>query len=126
MGGISPRETGGGSGGGGALGTYVAYASAAGAVDNVKPAATWPTGFGRIGVTLPGGAASWTGLVAGTDGQMALIMNLDAAANLSLDREDAGSLAANRFDAPGTPLVLPPGASVLAVYTVTVARWQLV
>src|SRR6478735_9923120 len=65
------------AGGGGVGGTYLAYASAAGSLNNVTPAGFAST-VGLLDVTLASGAATWTGLVAGADKQTLVIANADA------------------------------------------------
>lgn len=107
------------------LAAYAAFASPAGANNDVVPGAGWPTGIGRLDVTLAAGVANWTGMVAGTDGQMVLLANADAANTLTLNNQNVGSAAANRFRGPGD-LALPPGDTVLAVYYAgSVNRWVL-
>ncbi len=105
--------------------TYLSYASSAGANNDVNPGGGWPTDIGRLDVTLAGGNANWTGLVAGVDGQAVLISNIDAANTLTLNNQNAGSSAANRFRS-SADAVLGPGATVLATYYAgTVNRWVL-
>lgn len=112
------------SGSGSGLGTYLAYASAAGASNNVNP-----TGFastvGLIDVTLAAGDANWTGLTAGGDQQLLMIANADTVHTLTLNGLNAGSLAANRFRAGGDP-VLPPLSALLLCYYTTPAQWIVV
>jgi hypothetical protein len=111
-------ETGGGGGFGG---SYLAFASPAGASNNVAP-----TGFGAmvglLDVTLGSGSATWTGLQAGTDRQQLVIANADETNNLTLASLNGASLAANQFRASGD-VVLPPLASVLVVYYATPGKW---
>jgi hypothetical protein len=108
-------------GGGGTLGTYLAFASPAGSSNNVNPAG-FGAGVGLIDVTLAGGDATWTGLLAGANRQMLVIANADALANLTLAALNAGSAAANRFRASGD-IVLPPLSAHLFVYYTTPALW---
>src|ERR1700704_4966269 len=86
-------------------GAYLAYASPSGANNDVNPGGGWPALAGvpytTLDVTLAAGAANWTGLVAGTDGQLCVIRNNDAANSLTLNNANAGSAAANRFSYPG-------------------------
>lgn len=122
-------ETGGGGGGtGGIIGSYLAYASSSGTLNNVSPT-DFPgessAPVGRLGVTLPDGAATWTGLAAGNDGQILQLINLDSANSLTLNTQDSGSSAANQFLGPAD-ITLPPGDSILAVYTAgSVKLWVL-
>lgn len=121
-------DSGGGGGTGGIIGSYLAYASGSGTQDNVSPS-DFPgessAPVGRLGVTLADGAATWTGLLAGNDGQILQLINLDASNSLTLNAQDAGSSAANRFIAPAD-ITLPPGDSIFGVYTAgAVNRWVL-
>lgn len=102
-----------------------AYASPAGAVNNVNPGGGFPINIGRVVVTLAAGNANWTGLVAGADGQLLFLTNADAANTLELDALNAGSLAANRFLYGGGGVFLPPGVSKLLLYDGTLANWLL-
>jgi hypothetical protein len=111
--------------GGGTLPAAVIYASPAGSNNNVNPGSSFPTNKGRLVVTLAGGDATWTGLLAGSDGQLLWIFNADASHNLTLSVADAGSTGANRF-AGFSSLILPAQASVLACYFAgSVNRWVL-
>lgn len=109
-------------GGGGTLLGRVSYATPAGSQNNVAPGGGFPTNKSRLVVTLAGNA-TWTGLVAGTDGQLVYLTNADAADSLTLTSQDAGSLAANQFLYAGGGIVLPPGASKLLLYDATLALW---
>jgi hypothetical protein len=112
---------GGGSGGSAAFLGYKAYASNAGQQNDVDPGLTQQN-F-RLLVTLAGGDAQWSGLAAGVDGQAGLIFNGDAANTLTVQSQNGSSLAANRFWGPAD-IILPPGASLLVIYTTQgVARW---
>jgi hypothetical protein len=114
----------GGGGGGGTLGAYVTATVAAGATNNFAPAG-FSTSTGRLDIDPNAGASNITGLTAGADGQEVLIANIDAANNLTLNNQNVGSTAANRFRM-ATDLVLVPGAAVLAVYYAgTVNRWVI-
>lgn len=110
-------------------GAYLTYASPNGASNNVNPGSGWPTAPGVIpyttlGVTIAGGNANWTGLLAGVDDQIVLIVNQDPVDTLTLNNANAGSAAANRF-AYAADLILPPGATCFAVYRSTPAVWYL-
>lgn len=102
--------------GGGTLPAAITYASPAGASNDVNPGGTWPTGYGRLGVTLAAGNANWTGLVAGSDGQTIQLVNLDAANTLTLNSKNVGSAAANQFSYTGGGIILGAGASCWLVY----------
>jgi hypothetical protein len=112
------------SGGGGGLGSYLAYASPAGASNNVNPAGFGST-VGLLNVTLAAGDANWTGLMAGADKQLLTIANADTVHTLTLNGLNAGSLPANQFRAGGDP-VLPPLSTLLLCYYTTPAQWIVV
>ncbi len=107
-----------------ALGAYLLAAVPAGSSNDFNPGGAWPT-IGRLDVTLALGAATLTGLVAGTDGQLVLLFNADPANNLTLDNQNAASAAANRFEASGNWSIVPGGALWLAYYAGTVNRWRI-
>lgn len=112
------------AGSAGLAGTYLAYASASGSLNNVAPAG-FGSGVGLLDVTLAAGAATWTGLTAGADRQMLVIANADTVNALTLAALNAGSSAANRFRFSGD-LVLPALSAVLLVYSNTAAQWIVV
>jgi hypothetical protein len=103
---------------------YVEYDnSAAGANNDVDPGL--PGIPARLYVTLPNGAANWTGMKASSDGQIVQIINGDAANTLTLNSQNAGSQSANQFLGPAD-IVLTPGDSAIAVYTKrTLNKWVL-
>lgn len=89
---------------------------AAGANNNFNPGGGWPTGIGRLILNSSAGIANITGLVAGTDGQQIEIVNaLAGASQVTLNSQNAGSAAANRFVYVGD-LVLSVNGSVRATY----------
>lgn len=112
------------SGGAGRGGSYLAYASPAGASNNVNPAGFANT-VGLLDVTLAAGDANWTGLAAGADKQLLVIANADTVHTLTLNGLNGGSLAANQFRAGGDP-TLPPLSAVLLCYYATPAQWVVV
>jgi len=74
-----------------------------------------------------GAAASLTGLVAGGDGDMLIVLNGNAVGGgaITLNNENAGSAAANRFHtAAGVDLVLGGRTTVQFIYDATIARWM--
>lgn len=114
------------SGGGAAtLGTYLAPTTlAAGATNNYNPA-SFGTGVGRLDITPGAGGSNLTGLIAGGDGQIVLMCNISATDTLTLNNQNAGSSAVNRFRFSGD-LALPPGArSWLVYYGGSVNRWSM-
>lgn len=121
--GVPYVATGGGSG---AIGTLVAFSSAAGAANNVNPGGGFPTSIGRVDVDTTAGDGNWTGMLAGTDGQIVIIRNAAGTNNLTLNSQNAGSTAANRF-AAASDFTLPAGAAIWAIYYAgSVNRWVIV
>jgi hypothetical protein len=107
-------------------GSLITYASAAGALNNVNPGGSFPTGISGLDVTLASGAANWTGLLAGSDGQRVSISNQDATNILTLNSQNAGSTAANRFSA-AADMALVPGQTLGLVYRAgSINRWRIV
>jgi hypothetical protein len=100
------------------------YASPAGAQNDVNPGGGFPANIGRLVVTLAAGNANWTGLLAGSDGQLLYLTNADAANTLELDVANGGSAAANQFQYQ-FGLALGPGVSKLLCYDATIAKWML-
>lgn len=106
---------------GGVAGTYLAYASATGTLNNVNPAG-FGSGVGILDVTLASGNATWTGLIAGADKQSLVIANADAVNSLTLAALNGGSSAANQFRYTAN-LIVPPLTAVTLVYYTTPALW---
>jgi hypothetical protein len=113
-----------GAAGGLILAGRKAYASPAGANNNVNPGGGFPLNIGRLVVTLAAGNANWTGLLAGADGQLLYLTNADAANTLELDPSNVGSAAANQFLYQFS-LALGPGVSKLLCYDATLAKWMI-
>lgn len=112
------------AGSSGLAGTYLAYSSAAGSLNNVTPAG-FTAAVGVLDVSLASGDATWTGLAAGADRQLLIVANADPVNNLTLAALNAGSVAANQFRFSGD-LVLPARASVQLVYSATATKWIVV
>jgi hypothetical protein len=110
--------------GGGTLAGRLAYASPAGARNDVAPGGGFPASISRLLVTLAAGDANWTGLVAGSDGQLLFSTNADGANSLTLNASNIGSAAANRF-LYQFDLLLGPGVSKLLCYDATLAKWLI-
>jgi hypothetical protein len=107
-------------------GTLITYASATGAVNNVNPGSGFPSGISRLDVTLASGVANWTGLLAGADGQRVAISNQDTTNILTLNSQNTGSTAANRFSA-AADMALVPGQTLGLVYCAgSINRWRVV
>jgi hypothetical protein len=90
---------------------------AAGASNNVDPG-TIAT-LNRIRVDTTAGAASFTGIVAGADGQLLWIVNTGAN-DLTLTNNSGASSAGNRFSGLGD-ITIPGGGSALIYYDTGVA-----
>jgi hypothetical protein len=114
------------AGGSGAIiGTgRVQVALAAGATNNLNPGSGFPTAISRLILTSAAGAANVTGLLAGSDGQFLMIQN-DGPNNVTLNSENAGSVATNQFSG-AADLILVADNSTLAVYDATEGFWILV
>lgn len=93
--------------------------------DNRNPGSGWPGLYGRLDVDTTAGAISWTGLLAGFDGQRVSIRNTGAAANLTLVNQSASSVAANRFAATADTVVTPGLAVEAIYYGGSVQRWVI-
>ena len=121
-----PQKTVTTSGGGSMIGAELAYASPSGAQNDVAPpgfvASAGASGTGRLLVTLTA-AANWTGLEAGSDGQLLQIFNYAGGFPLTLNALNGGSGAANQFNLPAD-LILVPNNGLLLVYTAgSVNQW---
>jgi hypothetical protein len=122
-----------GGGGGGFTGAYISTAVAAGANNNVNPggAPAWPgtlsAPYGQLDLTGAAGDFNLTGLLAGLNLQQVVIRNATNF-NGTLNDQNAGSLAANRFAIGGAgDTLLPAGVSILAVYYAgSINRWVIV
>ncbi|MGH9780198.1 MAG: hypothetical protein ACRD33_00130 [Candidatus Acidiferrales bacterium] len=118
---FSSIATGSGGGGGVTFGTYLEYAAAAGETDNTDPAGFGP-GVGRLDVDTTAGAATFTGLIAGADGQGLIISNIGANL-LTLDALSGSSLAANQFRAPGNIALIENQSQLFVYYAGSVNKW---
>jgi hypothetical protein len=98
---------------------------AAGATNNLNPGGPFPVSIDRVDFDTTAGDANVTGLVAGQDGQRIIARNIGAN-NLTLNNEDAGSAAANRFSGASDLILTAGGAATLVYYAGSVAKWVLV
>lgn len=105
-----------------AFGPATTFVAVAGNNDDVTPVPA-VSSINRLKVDTTAGAATFTGLLAGADGQAVLITNTTAN-DLTLAVENAGSAAANRFYGIGD-LVMPQFNSQLLIYDATLARWLI-
>lgn len=104
------------------LAPAVDLAPPAGASNNVDPGPGSIGTINRLRVNTAAGAASFTGIVAGTDGQLLWILNTGAN-DLTLVDNSGGSAAGNRFRGVGVDIIIPSGGSALIYYDSTVAAW---
>lgn len=73
------------------------------------------------------GIATVTGLTAGREGRLVLLLPATVDTGVSIPHEDAGSTAANRFHLPGgthDPLSVP-GGGALVYYDTSISRWRV-
>lgn len=105
----------GGSGGGNLPGYATAVVTAA-STNNYTSGGAFPTSTSRLDINPTTNDVTFTGLVAGSDGQQMLIRNIGSTYNLNLNIEDTGSSAANRFNGEGTALQIPPSGNTMATY----------
>lgn len=107
-------------------GGFITYNAPTATVNNTAPAGFGPT-VGRVDVTLGAGAATnFTGLTAGVDGQALLLCNTDATFALTLNNQNAGSTAANRFAGSGDRVLAPGQTAYLMYYGGTINRWRII
>lgn len=104
--------------------TQYTYASPAGTTNNVGGGFPSFVGRVRLTVTLAAGAATWTGLGAGVDGQQVELWNNDATNTLTLTVGSANSLTNNRFKGYTAGYAVAPGMSLdLRYYAGNVNGW---
>jgi hypothetical protein len=99
------------------LGPSTTFVAAAGSQNNVTPAPAI-TGLNRLLVNTNAGAATFTGLAAGTDGQLLWLTNTGAG-DLTLANENAASTITNRFESGaivGDLIVIGGGGNLLLYY----------
>lgn len=100
-------------------------APAAGASNNVNPGGGWPSAtIGRITVDTTAGACNFTGLVAATTDGQGISLTNTGANNLTLNSQNAGSTAANRFNLVADLVVLPGQTVMLVYFAGAINRWQ--
>lgn len=110
---------------GGGVNGYIATTISTATTNNFTPGGPFPTGIGRIDFTLATVDFALTGMVAGTDAQPLIIRN-QTTKIMTLNYENAGSAAANRFTGAGTGSAYPPGfVARLTYYTNPAPRWSI-
>lgn len=105
------------------IGTGIPVVSPAGQSNNVNPGSGFPSGIGQLVVTSGGANANWTGLLAGSDGQLIEVIYNDVAL-FTLNNQNAASLAANRF-LGANDITLTKGDSSLLIYNSIIAAWTM-
>lgn len=108
----------------GGAGAYITYVAAAGASNNVNPAG-FGAGVGRVDVDTSAGPASFTGWIAGTDGQQVLV-GITGANPLDINALNAGSLAANQFRENADTTYLQNQTFLMVYYAGAVNKWVIV
>lgn len=120
--------TSGSSGGGGFAGAEISAAPAAGANNNFDPGGGWPgTASAPFGVLIltdgvTPGAFNLTGLKAGLSRQLVTVIN-NRTNDGTLNNQNAGSLAANRFLCGIGDIFFAQGASLTILYSPTLTEW---
>lgn len=84
-----------------------------------------PLGAGVSTLSFSGaGPLVLTGIAGGVDGRMLFILN-NSGDTLTMNHEDASSVAANRFtNCYSTNHIIQPGVSVVIIYFSTTSRWH--
>ena len=86
----------------------------------------WSIGIGDIFRVSASAAVNATGIVAGTSGQTALLVNVGSFA-ITLKHQSSSSTSANRVTTPWAgDFVIPPGGSAVICYDGTSATWRTV
>lgn len=102
---------------------YLSTASGAGATNDTAPVGFDST-IDRLDVDTTSGAANWTGLIAGADNQPVYVRVTGANA-LTLNNQNAGSAAANRFSGVDDRIILLNTVIALRYYAGSVNRWVM-
>lgn len=113
--------------GGGFYPGFVSQAIAAGATNNLAPAGfpgTTAAPITRLDIDPSAGASNITGLLAGNDGQAVFIFNPDAVNSLTLNNQNVGSAAANRFQGSGDFVLVPQNGILIIYYAGAINRWR--
>ena len=79
----------------------------------IDPDAAWNI----TGITAPDGTYR-------EDGKILILINVDAALDITLTDEDAASAAANRMALGGADVTLSPGQAAMLIYDLTAQRWR--
>lgn len=101
----------------------VTYVAAAGASNNVTPAGFGPT-TRYLEVNTAAGAAQFTGLIAGANGQRVVVTPIGAG-TLRLDALAGASAAANQFRAAANTLLVT-NLSVEIEYSTEIGKWLVI
>jgi len=120
--------SGGGGGGGGFVGSYLEAAVPAGNTDGFNPGGGFPgttsAPVGRLDLDPSAGNATLLGMVAGLDGQVLIVRNIDAANTLAFADASSANPGESFAVGGGFDLTLTPGQSCQMVYYAgTVNAW---
>lgn len=113
---------------GGFAGAELSASPPAGASNDYDPGGGWPgTASAPVGVLIltdggTPGAFNLTGLKAGLARQLAILIN-NRSNDGTLNNQNAGSLAANRFLCGVGDIYFPIGASLNLLYSPTLSQW---
>lgn len=103
------------------LGGEQTIVAAAGTTDNVPVTVATVS---RVLVETTAGDAVFTGMTAGSDGQLLVVTN-EGSGLLTLNDQDAGSLSVNQFYGV-TNITLPAKGSQLLSYSGNLTKWVMV
>lgn len=110
----------------GGAGGYLACTVPSGTSNDFDPGAPWPSGVGRLDLDASLGNATLTGLIAGSDGQIVYLSNIDPSFSIVLANQNTGSAAANRFRTVDDLTLVPGDTLVILYYGGAVNRWVIV
>ncbi len=85
--------------------------------------ANWTTVGGIVRCTLTGNV-TLTGLANGSGGRIVILSNASGGFTLTLNDNDSGSTAANRFSLGGGAITVPSGESIAIYYDTTSSLWR--
>lgn len=115
--------------GGGGGTTSVTVTAASGSANNVDPGSGFPSSIAWLDVDTSAGAATWTGLKAGTEGQTVAI-RVTGANTLTLSTGgdglgDALSSAVNRFTGENDAAILTNGITHITYKVLPAPTWAI-
>lgn len=107
------------------LGAYLAATVSSGTSNDFDPGSGWPSNYGRLDLDPSSGNATLTGLIAGADGQLVMLTNIDPSYTLTLAALNSGSSSANQFRCVGDLTLVPYDAVLACYYKGTVNKWVI-